>query len=162
MAQAVAKRATGAELAVVEGREETFALLKRALQNEVDLAEAYDTVEVQRAMASGIVEAQTEDEAFADASLEPWSKFLDEPVRVLDIHFNPSTAEKGPNVYAACRIVHEATGEVLVVHVGGYRPTAQLLWLWAHGRLPFRCKLIEVAKAKQGQNAPLGIERLDD
>jgi hypothetical protein len=148
-------------LAIIPDRAKPYELLLGAVSGTVDLLEAYDTEEVQRALALGILGSETEEEVFASASLTPWSEWLNRPVEVQDVHFNPSQAGmKGPGFYAVVKLVDLETGETAVKHVGGYRPSSQLLWVWSRGRLPFKCKLTEVGKAAQGQNAPLGIVNL--
>lgn len=144
---------------VSDDKAEAYALLMRSVKGEVDLLELYDSEEVQRALALGLLGSETLEEVFgAQSSLEPWSALLGRPVDVLEVHFNASKTEKGPGFYAVVKLVEVATGEQSTRHIGGYRPSAQLLWAWGHDRLPLRCKVTEIGKAQAGQSAPLGLE----
>lgn len=135
-----------------------YDLLMKSVRGEADLLELYDSEEVAKALALGLLGAETIDEVFGNQGLAPWSELLGRPVEVIEVHFNPSNMEKGPGFYAVCRLTDLDTGEVSTRHVGGYRPAAQLLWAWGHNALPLKCKLVEVGAARSGQSAPLGIE----
>lgn len=145
----------------VQSNDQLYELLVGALDRSVEIEEVYDTEAVQQALAKGILAAESEDQVFGDASLPGWSDILDAPVEVHGVHFNPSQVENGPGIYAVVDLTQLDTGERRTRHVGGYRPVSQLIWLWRRDKFPYRCMLTEVAKAKSGQNAPLGIKRLE-
>ncbi len=144
--------------AVPEEKRAAYELMLKGVKGEVDLVELQDSEEVARALALGLLGAETIEEVFGTQGLAPWSELLGRPVEVAEVHFNASTTEKGPGFYAVCRLVDLETGEQTTRHVGGYRPAAQLLWAWGHGALPLKCKLVEVGNARPGQSAPLGLE----
>lgn len=150
-------KAAGA-VAILDDRQGSYDLMLRSMKGEVDLLEAYDSEEVQRALALGLLGSESEEEVFGNQSLPPWSELLGVPVEVRDVHFNPSRTEKGPGFYAVVNLVTLDTGEASVRHVGGWKPASQLLYMWSRGKLPFKAKLVEVAAARQGQSAPLGLE----
>lgn len=141
--------------------EAAYDLLQRAFDREIDAVAAYDSEEVQRAMAHSILSADDDAVVFGSASLPAWSELVGVPVELHGVHFNPSNVENGPGIYAVVDLTRLDTGERETRHVGGYRPVAQLLNLWRRSRYPFKGKLVEVAKAKSGQSAPLGIAQLD-
>lgn len=149
-------------VAILPDRQASFDLMLASMKGEVNLLEAYDSEEVQRALALGLLQADTFEEVFDTASLPAWSELLGIPVEVRDIHFNPSRTEKGPGFYAVVNLVRLDTGEASVRHVGGWRPASQLLYAWGRGTVPFKAKLVEVAAARQGQSAPLGLELVKD
>lgn len=152
--------AKGSTDVAVRSKDEIYELLVHALDRSVDITELYDSEQVQLGLAQGILGTESEDAVFGGASLQAWSELLDVPVELHGVHFNPSNVENGPGVYGVVDVTQLDTGERAMRHVGGYRPVAQLLWLWKRDRFPFKCKLSEVAKAKTGQSAPLGIVRL--
>jgi hypothetical protein len=149
---------TAGAVAVQPDRQASYDLMLASMKGEVDLLEAYDSEEVQRALALGLLGAETEEEVFGSQGLKPWSELLGVPMEVRDVHFNPSRTEKGPGFYAVVNLVQIDTGEASVRHVGGWKPASQLLYMWSRGRLPFKAKLVEVATARSGQSAPLGLE----
>jgi len=159
MATDIAENAKAGALATVpEEKREAYELLMKSVRGEVELLELYDSEEVQRALALGLLGSETLEEVFETKELGPWSELLGIPVEVQDVHFNASKTEKGPGFYAVVRLMELESGEVSTRHIGGYRPASQLLWAWGHDRLPLRCKVIEVGTARQGQSAPLGLE----
>ncbi len=144
---------------VPDEKREAYDLLMSSVQGGVDLLELQDSEAVQRALALGLLGAETIEEVFGNqGGLAPWSELLGRAVEVREVHFNASRTEKGPGFYAVCKLVDLETGEQSTRHVGGYRPASQLLWAWGHGALPLKCRLIEVANARPGLSAPLGIE----
>lgn len=145
-------------LEVLEDRKAVYDLLHGSMVGTVDLMENYDSEEVQRALALGLLGSESLEELFGTQALEPWSEMLGRPVEVKDIHFNPSKTEKGPGFYAVVNLVDLESGEAMTRHIGGWRPMAQLLATWASGGLPLKCKVIEVGLARPGQSAPLGLE----
>lgn len=145
---------------VPQDEAQLYELFTQALERKVDIAQVYDSEAVQLALAKGILAAEDEDQVFGDASLPAWSDLLDKPVTLFGVHFNPSQVENGPGIYAVVDVADQESGERRTRHIGGYRPVAQLLWLWYRKRFPYHCVLTEVAKAKAGQSAPLGIKRL--
>lgn len=156
------EKPTGGAPAILSDRQQAFDLLMGAIRGEVNLIESYDSTEVQRALALGIL-ADESDEAFVgQAGLAPWSEWLGQPVELREVHFNPSRIEGGPGFYAVCSLVNLQTGEAGQRHIGGFRPVAELVRVWARGMLPVKCKVVEVAQAMPGQNAPLGIVKLDE
>ena len=150
----------GAVATVSDDKAEAYGLLMSSLQGEVDLSTLQDSEAVQRALAMGLLGAETLEEVFGNQGLAPWSELKGRPVKVLEVHFNASRTDekKGPGFYAVCRLVDLETGEQSTRHVGGYRPASQLLWAWGHDALPLDCKLVEVGAARPGQSAPLGLE----
>lgn len=142
--------------------EAAYDLLLQAFEREIDVLEAYDTEQVQQALARGILTAEDEDQVFGDASLPAWSDLKGVPVELHGVHFNPSVQDNGPGIYGVVDLTDLVSGERRTRHVGGYRPVSQLLWLWKRQRFPYRCTLEEVSKAKKGQSAPLGIKRLEE
>lgn len=146
---------SGAKAATVE-------LLTRAIKGDVDLMESYDSQEVQRALALGLLGSETLESVFGSQGLAPWSELLGVPCVVNDVHFNPSKTEGGPGFYCVVDIVDTTTGEASTRHIGGFRPCAQLVFVWARDLLPITCKVIEVGAARQGQSAPLGLELVKD
>ena len=152
---------TGAKagaVAILDDRQASYDLMLASMKGEVDLLEAYDSEEVQRALALGLLGAETEEEVFGSQGLQPWSELIGVPMEVRDVHFNPSRTEKGPGFYAVVNLVQLDTGEASVRHVGGWKPASQLLYMWSRGKVPFKAKLVEVAAARSGQSAPLGLE----
>ena len=145
-------------LAVLPERQKVYDLLRGSMTGEVDLMENYDSEEVQRALALGLLGSESLEELFGSQALEPWSELLGRPVEVRDVHFNPSKTEGGPGFYAVVNLVDLETGEQMTRHIGGWRPCSQLLAAWAAGELPFKAKVIEVGLARSGQSAPLGLE----
>ena len=145
-------------LAVLEERRQVYDLLMGSMKGEVDLMENYDSEEVQRALALGLMGSESLEELFGTQSLEPWSELLGRPMIVKEVHFNPSKTEKGPGFYAVCSLVDPDTGEATTRHIGGWRPMAQLLAVWGSDGFPITAKVIEVGIARQGQSAPLGLE----
>jgi hypothetical protein len=155
---------TGAKagaVAILDDRQASYDLMLASMKGEVDLLEAYDSEEVQRALALGLLGSETEEEVFGGQGLAPWSELIGVPMEVREVHFNPSRTEKGPGFYAVVNLVRLDTGEASVRHVGGWKPASQLLYMWSRGKLPFKAKLVEVAEAQKGQNAPLGLELVD-
>lgn len=145
---------------VVRDRAAVAEMFRRAIVADEDVSEHYDSEDVQRALAEGILGAESEDQVYGDASLPALSEWQDVPLEIHGVHFNPSNAERGPRVYAVVDVTRLDTGERETRHVGGYRPTSQLLWEWERDKFPIKRTLAEVAKAKAGQSAPLGFKRL--
>ncbi len=158
MTEELATQEEAGGLAVLPDRQAVYDLLHGSMKGTVDLMENYDSEEVQRALALGLMGSESLEELFGTQKLEPWSEMLGRPVTVTDLHFNPSKTDKGPGFYAVVNLVDEETGEAMVRHIGGWRPMAQLVPVWASGKLPIRAKVIEVGVARQGQSAPLGLE----
>jgi hypothetical protein len=145
-------------LAILPDRQAVYDLLHGSMIGTTDLMENYDSEEVQRALALGLLGSESLEELYGTQALEPWSELIGRPMEVKDVHFNPSKTEKGPGFYAVVNLVDLETGEAMTRHIGGWRPMAQLLATWAAGKVPFRAKVIEVGIARQGQSAPLGLE----
>lgn len=145
-------------LAILPERAKVYELLHGSMTGEVDLMESYDSEEVQRALALGLLGSESLEELFGTQTLAPWSELLGRPMIVREVHFNPSKTENGPGFYAVCNLADPESGEVTTRHIGGWRPMAQLLAAWASGSLPITAKVIEVGAARQGQSAPLGLE----
>lgn len=139
-------------------RQKVYDLLHGSMTGEVDLMENYDSDEVQRALALGLLGSESLEELFGTQALEPWSAMLGLEVEVNDVHFNPSKTEGGPGFYAVVNLTDLGTGERVTRHIGGWRPCAQLLAAWASGNIPFKAKVVEVGLARSGQSAPLGLE----
>lgn len=145
-------------LAVLPERKAVYDLLHGSMMGTVNLMENYDSEEVQRALALGLLGSESLEELYGTQALEPWSELLGRPMEVRDVHFNPSKTEKGPGFYAVVNLVDLETGEAQVRHIGGWRPCSQLLATWAAGELPIKAKVVEVGLARPGQSAPLGLE----
>lgn len=146
--------------AIAPERQATYDLLMGSMRGEVNLLDSYDSEEVQRALALGIL-ADESDEAFVgNDGLAPWSEWLEVPVELHGVHFNPSRIDGGPGFYAVCTLTNLETGEQGQRHIGGWRPCAELVRAWAHDLFPVKCEVYEVAKALPGQNAPLGIREV--
>lgn len=142
---------------ILPDRQQTYDLLMGSMRGEVNLLDSYDSEEVQRALALGIL-ADESDEAFVgNDGLAPWSEWLEQPVELAGVHFNPSRIEGGPGFYCVCTVTNLETGEHGQRHIGGWRPCAELVRVWARDMFPLKCSVYEVAKALPGQNAPLGI-----
>lgn len=148
----------GGGVAIAEEKQKVVDLLTSAIEGKVDLMESYDSEEVQRALALGLLSADTLEGVFGNQTLKPWSELLGVPVEVRDVHFNPSKTENGPGFYCVVDVVELESGETSTRHIGGFRPCSQLLYAWSRDALPLRCKVIEVGAARQGQSAPLGLE----
>jgi len=147
-------------LPILPERLAVYELLEGSMKGTKNLLEGYDSEEVQRALALGLLGSESVEEVFAAQGLKPWSELLGVPCEVTDVHFNPSKTENGPGFYAVVRLTALDTGEVSSRHIGGYRPMAQLLYSWSRGLVPFKAKVVEVGKAQAGQSAPLGLELL--
>ena len=154
----IATREEAGGLAVLEDRKQVYDLLMGSMKGTVDLMENYDSEEVQRALALGLMGSESLEELFGTQTLAPWSELLGRPMIVREVHFNPSKTDKGPGFYAVCNLADPETGEVTTRHIGGWRPMAQLLATWASGGFPITAKVVEVGIARQGQSAPLGLE----
>lgn len=158
MAKAEMEKAEAGGLAVLPERQKVYELLHQSMLGEVDLMESYDSEEVQRALALGLLGSESLEELYGAQSLQPWSELLGKPMIVREVHFNPSKTDKGPGFYAVVSLADPDTGEVTTRHIGGWRPMAQLLATWGSGGLPITAKVVEVGMARQGQSAPLGLE----
>jgi hypothetical protein len=144
---------------IIPERKAAYDLLSGSIAGTTDLMENYDSEEVQRALALGLLGSETSEEVFGENSkIAAWSELLGIPCEVQDVHFNPSKTEGGPGFYAVVRVATLTDGEVSTRHIGGYRPCAQLLWQWSRGLVPFNAKVVEIGAARSGQSAPLGLE----
>lgn len=155
------EKAAGTAPAILPDRQAAYDLLMGSIRGEVNLLESYDSTEVQRALALGILADESDALVVGSDGLAPWSEWLGRPVELQSVHFNPSRIEGGPGFYAVCQLVDLETGEASQRHIGGFRPVSEILRMWSRGMLPAKVKVIEVGKAMPGQNAPLGLAEVD-
>ena len=90
------KQKPAGAVAVSDDKAGAYALLLQSVRGEVDLLESYDSQEVQRALALGLLGAESIEEVFGNQGLAPWSELLGRPVEVMEVHFNASKTENGP------------------------------------------------------------------
>jgi hypothetical protein len=134
-----------------------------------DLLQAIATGQIEvlqdkKAVALAIVEqiltAGTLDEAFDNTGTIASKDMVDTPLLLEGVQLMPGELEDAQlpaYVLLRCR---DANGNRLLVNSGSARVMAQALYAQIHELLPLMIAVIEVGKARAGQNAPLGLTTL--
>jgi hypothetical protein len=141
------------------------AQLTRALAGE-DVFDQIDTDPeiVNQQIVAQILSAPTIEEVFDNGGTIATMKLVGEILVLRDVKLLPSSmvATKDqpnpPKCYAILEVANSASGEVKALNTGSPRIMAQACRAKDLGELPLEVRIIEVAKAKHGRNAPLGLE----
>ena len=92
------------------------------------------------------------------------SKYINIPMLLNGFTIRSSDYDEGsgPPFYASLQVMAGEPPEPRVINAGGWKILAQVKRLSEIGTWPVVVKIIEAAKAKKGQNAPLALVMLDE
>lgn len=121
------------------------------------LPEIEDTEQAQRAMVERILSADDLAGLFPDGSTTATRELIGQPIEVRDCRIMRGDIEGSRGVYMLLDIVNLATGETLVANTGAPNIMASVLRAKRLNVLPFQVEVVEVARAKPGRSAPLGL-----
>lgn len=130
----------GAEL--IAGRDAAIDLAYRAILDGEPLPVTSDPGAV-RSIMERIRDATSIEQVLRAQEVPSWSRdYMDQPVKLLSFHLNPSGFEQGSSVYAVAEVVPHDTGEAVTVTVGGANVLVQLVKLAELQALPRDVRLI--------------------
>lgn len=123
------------------------------------LPEVEDPATVQQRIVDQVLSAETEDEVFALGGSTAARDLVNVPLVLKDVRVLASQIEGAGPVYVLLQ-TYDENGQQLLVNTGAPRVMAQAWRAKQLGLLPKRVQVVEVAKAKPGQSAPLGLAAL--
>jgi hypothetical protein len=145
--------------------------LSAQLQRALDGEDVFDIVDtdpdiVNAQIVAQILSAGTIEEVFDNGGTIATMKLVGEVLVLRDVKLLPSAIQptkdqpNPPKVYAILEVANSATGEIRALNTGSPRIMAQACRAKDLDALPLEVRIVEVAKAKPGRNAPLGLELL--
>jgi hypothetical protein len=119
-------------------------MIYSAILGDATLPVESDPEAISRAIVERIMTADTFEDAFRPQQLEAWREYLEVPVLVRGLHFNPTTFEgQGSSIYAVVDIERLDNGETLTVSCGGRNVLTQLVKMVQNGWTDRPVKMID-------------------
>jgi len=122
------------------------------------LPEIEDPEQAQRAIVERILAAPTAEDVWQDATSTATRELIGVPILINDYRLMRSNLEEGRGVYMLLDVVRQDTGEIILANTGAPQIMATVFRRKQLGSLPLECEVVEVAAAKPGRSAPLGIK----
>jgi hypothetical protein len=126
-----------------------------------ELPEVEDPLEVKQMIVARILSAETEAEVFEAGGSTAANDLKDVAIELRDVKVMRSEIDGALPVYMLLDAVIEDTGRPIVLNTSAARLMAQAWRAKELGLLPKRVKVVEVAKPKPGQSAPIGLAVLE-
>lgn len=126
------------------------------------LPEVEDAGDIQRSIAARILQAPDVAGVFEEGTTIGTKDLVGVPLQVTSVRIVESQIEDSHPVYMLIEAVNMTSGELLVVNTSSRHIMAQLYQLKALGVMPVEVAVKEVAKARPGQSAPLGLEPIGE
>lgn len=126
--------------------------VKRGKARVADNSEA-----IQERIIANILRAESPDEVLGDNVVESVQNIVGELIEVEHFDLNVSEYEDGIGYYAVMDVTIAKDGRRTTVQCGAPQVVLQLQKLEALGAMPVVCMVVELASAKSGHNAPLGL-----
>lgn len=121
------------------------------------LPEIEDTEQAQRAIVERILTADSLQDLFADTTTTATRDMVGIPVEISDCRLMRSTVDGSRGVYMLLDATNLETGEVCPMNTGSPNIMATVWRARQLDQLPIQVTVVEVAAARNGRNAPLGI-----
>jgi len=122
-----------------------------------EIPEVDDPQEIKLSIVRQILAAETEEEVFAAGGSTSCQDMVNVALTLKDVKVMRSDIQDTLAVYVLldCEIMD--TGKPIVLNTSAARAMAQAWRAKELGLLPKKVQVVEVAKAKPGQSAPLGL-----
>lgn len=121
------------------------------------LPEIESTTEVQRAFVERILAADTLEEVFREDSTIATRELIGRPIEIRACRIMRSSLEGSKGVYMLLDATLLDDDEAIVVNTGAPNVMAAVFRAKQLGQLPIEVEVIEVARAREGRSAPLGL-----
>lgn len=122
-----------------------------------ELPEVEDPLAIKEMIVAQILAAETEDEVFGAGGSTATNDVKHEPFTLRDVKVMRSELADALPIYMLLDVVFQADGKPAVLNTGSARIMAQAWRARELGLLPKVVQVIEVAKARPGESAPLGL-----
>jgi hypothetical protein len=107
-----------------------------------------------------ILRAETVEEAFDTGGTTPCMSLVGQQFVVNNVRLMPGQIEDAAlPVYVLLDCQYE-DGQRFVANTGAARIVGQACWAMMHDQLPLKVTVVELARPRPGQNAPLGLSVL--
>jgi hypothetical protein len=140
---------------------ETYAGDVAAVMGDL-VPEPEDSELVQRKIVEQLARATTAAELFSDHSSTATKDLVGVPLKVTDCRLVESSLADSRGVYMLMEATNMITGEVILVNSGSPKVMMIIYRLRGLGMLPVEVAVKEVAPAKPGRSAPLGLEPIGE
>lgn len=120
--------------------------------------EPEDSEAIQLKIVEQIARADSLEALFADHSSIGTKDIVGKPILISDCRLVESTITDSRGVYMLIEAADLTTGEVMLLNSGSPKIMMVIYQLKKRGMLPVECAVREVAPARPGRNAPLGLD----
>jgi hypothetical protein len=116
-----------------------------------------DPADVAMRVVEEILRAPDVEAAFDTGGSVATAKLVGEEITIVDVRLMPGTIEDAALPVYVLLDCADQNGEKLLVNSGAARVIGQAVYAKMHDLLPMKVRVVEIAKGRTGQSAPLGL-----
>ena len=124
----------------------------------VVMPEVLDSADFQKSIIEKNLRAETVGDLFSDTGTIAAKDYVGIPIEVTDVRLAAGEVDGKDATYMLIDAIVLGTGEAVVLNTGAPNITSKLYNAKLRGMLPLQVAVKEVGKARQGRNAPIGLE----
>lgn len=129
----------------------------RELMRGEAVPEVEDPAIVKMRIVEQVLQAETVEDIFRNDQTVALGELVGSRIMVRDVVPMASAIKESSPVYLLIDAVDVTTGEKMVLNTSAARAMAQLWRAKEVGALPVQLQVVEVGRAKDGLNAPIGL-----